>query len=734
MSASLAAAVASLFLSLPTEIAIQGSLRAPSGTPVDGQYAVAVRLYADASGGSPIFTQDFAGVKVESGVFSVGLVGVIPTLLAGTASPFVGVAVQGEPELPRVRLGAVPYALVASTATAIACTGCVPASALEPSLIELIGNAYTDDDAIAAVVASGAVWTKTEAASLADLLPPDGLDEISGGLISTTFEDTFSSTDTPIAIKDNNPLGIGSTIVVPDVGIATSIELSFIVTGHSNVGELTITLYAPDNTPIVLHDKGSAGASSLARTFPPSLPVSGSLAGYVDTNIVGNWRLQIIDSTFDNNGTDGTLAGWSIAITTLSNKKLRITGDLDAEGHRIMNLGEPLDDGDAANKSYVDAAFKERTISKEFLAVAPGAVVNVAHGFSTTYVVADAWYRSSVGDVWAQTGYSAPPVGDGSDGAFSPTSNTTLNADSYDFTTVTIPSGVTVTVTGSAALDIRARGAVNIAGALVLDGGTGGDVSSTTGASGGAGGPGGSAGGSTAYSSGASNPGSGSGGGAAGGSSSYGGGGGGAGHAAAGASGFHLNPGACGGVGSHGSGGGAYVTIEANALVGGSGGGGGGYGGAANAGGGGGGGGGGALKIAAPIISISGAISANAGRGGNNLAGRDGGGGGGGSGGSIWLVAGEVQIYGNVTALGGAGGTADKDACYGGDGGDGAVGRIRIDAAGVAGNTNPPFIGTGIYGGIGAGPLRVYQPDDDTVSIQNLSIAPIDIRAVVIAP
>ncbi|MBT9560629.1 MAG: proprotein convertase P-domain-containing protein [Myxococcales bacterium] len=733
MSATLSAAVATLFLSLPTEIPIQGSLRAPGGTPVDGQYAVAVRLYADASGGAPIFTQDFAGVNVEGGVFSVGLVGVSSTLLAATASPFVGVAVQGEPELPRVRLGAVPYALVASTATAIACTGCIPASALEPSLIELIGNAYTDDDAVAAVVASGAVWTKGEAASLADLLPPDGLDEISGGLISTTFEDTFSSTDTPIDIKDNNPLGIGSTIAVPDVGIAKSLEVSFVVTGHSNVGELTITLYAPDNTPIVLHDKGSSGSTSLARTFPPSLPVSGSLASYVDTNIVGNWRLQVVDAAFDTNATDGTLAGWSIAITTLSNKKLRITGDLDAEGHRVMNLGAPVDDGDAANKGYVDAAFKERTISKEFLAVAPGAVVNVTHGFSTTYVVADAWYRSSLGDVWAQTGYSAPPVGDGSDGAFAPTSNTTLAGGSYDYTTVTIPSGVTVTVTGGSALDIRARGAVNIAGTLLLSGGPGGDVSSTTGASGGAGGAGGNAGGSTVYG-GPSYNGSGSGGGSAGGSSSYGGGGGGAGHAAAGASGFHLSPATCGGVGSHGSGGGGYTSIESDALVGGSGGGGGGYGGAANAGGGGGGGGGGALKISAPIIAISGTIDASGGRGGNNLAARDGGGGGGGSGGSIWLVAGEVQMYGAVTALGGAGGYSDKDSCYGGDGGAGAVGRIRIDAAGVAGNTNPPFIGTGIYGGIGAAPLRVYQPDDNTVSIQNLSIAPLDIRAVVIAP
>src|SRR5690606_967055 len=63
----------------------------------------------------------------------------------------------------------------------------------------------------------------------------------------------------------------------------------------------------------------------------------------------------------------------------------------------------------------------------------------------------------------------------GSDGAFSPTSDTVLAAGVYHFTTITIPTGVTVRSDGNGALDLRATGNVTIGGTLDVRGGRGGD-------------------------------------------------------------------------------------------------------------------------------------------------------------------------------------------------------------------------------------------------------------------
>ena len=57
-------------------------------------------------------------------------------------------------------------------------------------------------------------------------LPTDGLDEISGGLLTNQFNEVAASTKTPINLPDNNPVGISDLIEVPDFGIAQSLTVS----------------------------------------------------------------------------------------------------------------------------------------------------------------------------------------------------------------------------------------------------------------------------------------------------------------------------------------------------------------------------------------------------------------------------------------------------------------------------------------------------------------------------
>jgi hypothetical protein len=295
-------------------------------------------------------------------------------------------------------------------------------------------------------------------------------------------------------------------------------------------------------------------------------------------------------------------------------------------------------------------------------------------------------------------------------GAFEPTADTTISGTlAYD--SVTIPAGVTVTATGTAALDLDVCGPVVIDGVLDVSGGNGATGTATNnnpnGATGGAGGlgvAGGFSGGRGGNSqSGSGSAGSGPGAGAGGlsrisvqsfGTFYNGGQGGGAGHASAGTAGFTSS-----GTGTAGGGGSVYGDAELLNFpdVAGSGGGGGsgGLGGASTGfGGGGGGAGGGVVRITSTSeITINGSIHADGGTGAfcQDIGAR--GGGGAGSGGAVWLSAPTVTNNGQVTALGGENCFLNGGAATDGLGGDG---RIRIDSnAAVVGDYQPAvgFVG-----------------------------------------
>lgn len=283
----------------------------------------------------------------------------------------------------------------------------------------------------------------------------------------------------------------------------------------------------------------------------------------------------------------------------------------------------------------------------------------------------------------------------GADGAFAPTANQTVIVPAsgvFNYTTVNIPSGVTITYARSSKnipVTILASGAVTIAGAIRVDGKPG-----NANGGGGAGGPGGYDGGSAGYGAGSSyvgatgdGPGGGTGGGSASGANVAGGGGGG--FSGSGANGMGQNSSAV-----LGKGGPSYGTNALLPLIGGSGGGGGGA--LASQNGGAGGGGGGAILIAGSTgITFTGTISA---RGGNGASGNPGGGGGGGgAGGAIRLIANTVSGNGLLDVRGGERGFGLYSSSIGNYvyGGNGANGYQRVEAYDYSSfnpNANPTFV------------------------------------------
>ncbi len=363
---------------------------------------------------------------------------------------------------------------------------------------------------------------------------------------------------------------------------------------------------------------------------------------------------------------------------------------------------------DLAAGTKIAGAPAARIVSTANAALGDGKSLILDSGSKSPGVHAQAWFLNPTDNTWilASAGDqglvgTCSDCGNGTDGVYKPTGNVDLSTNKkWQFTEFVIPKGVIVTVTGTAALEIKATKRIQIDGTLLLDGGNAADT--TPGANGcspntgqsspGAAGPGGHPGGTSTYGVWTSTNGGGPGGGVGagdGGSYGNGGGGGGGGYGTGGSTG--AKAGATSSQGPGGNGGGTYAGVTNNQLIGGSGGGGGGYGSAYNAAGTGGGGGGGAVKLEAPEILITGKVSANGGNGGKQTQ-CDGGGGGGGSGGAIWLRGAKVDFTtGILTAKGGQGGAIDLGSgADGGVGGTGGDGKIRIDSPGTIFGTAAP--------------------------------------------
>jgi hypothetical protein len=323
---------------------------------------------------------------------------------------------------------------------------------------------------------------------------------------------------------------------------------------------------------------------------------------------------------------------------------------------------------------------------------------------------------------FAQTFHSGST---GADGAFNPTTNTTLQLPPdgvFHFTTINVPSGVSVTFarnTTNTPVTMLASGNVVIAGTINLNGSAGGNASTGTSIfpNGGSGGPGGFGGGDGADGivSTTGGPGLGPGGGAGGivykdattGSDAGSGGGGGS-FGSAGTPSLRRPEVTAGPT---------YGVNTLVPLIGGSGGGGG----AAFFGrtGGGGGGGGGAIVIASSgTITFTGSITA---MGGNSSIAMSGihtaGAGAGGSGGAVRLVANTITgSGGSINVAGGSGTPGSQSALTGA--GAGGSGRIRIEAS-----TNTATINFAQAPSIGQ-PGVVALPSAPTLTITSVAGVP----------
>ncbi|HEX7836987.1 MAG TPA: proprotein convertase P-domain-containing protein [Kofleriaceae bacterium] len=126
---------------------------------------------------------------------------------------------------------------------------------------------------------------------------------IVGNCGAACINGTFNSTNVPQSIPDNNATGITSTNVVTGNGTVGSLSLSLNIT-HTFIGDLVVTLVAPDGTSFIVSNRAGGATQNLVITNQAITAFNGHTAA-------GTWQLKVQDLA----AVDvGTLNSWSLNI------------------------------------------------------------------------------------------------------------------------------------------------------------------------------------------------------------------------------------------------------------------------------------------------------------------------------------------------------------------------------------------------------------------------------------
>lgn len=110
----------------------------------------------------------------------------------------------------------------------------------------------------------------------------------------------YDSTES-VAIPDDDPAGVRSTISVPDSGAIGALSVSVEIT-HTYRGDLRVVLLRGDRE-VVLHDRAGGGEDDLVQTYAVT-----ELDG---EDAAGDWTLAVSDHAgYD----EGTLVRWKLEI------------------------------------------------------------------------------------------------------------------------------------------------------------------------------------------------------------------------------------------------------------------------------------------------------------------------------------------------------------------------------------------------------------------------------------
>ncbi len=168
---TLALALSSTALAIPTSLSHQGRLFGTSGTPLDGAHDLVVNLYDTPSGGTAFWTGTYTAEDFDAGYYSVVMDSIESDDL-DTDGVWMGITVDGGAELStRIQLLAVPYAVHATHAdhsdTATTATNATTADSALTVTGSLPAHTHDGDDITGGGVPLGQLPTGTTVDSVA---------------------------------------------------------------------------------------------------------------------------------------------------------------------------------------------------------------------------------------------------------------------------------------------------------------------------------------------------------------------------------------------------------------------------------------------------------------------------------------------------------------------------------------------------------------------------------------
>jgi subtilisin-like proprotein convertase family protein len=297
---------------VPATAMIEGTLHSTGGgAAADGPYATVFAIYKDQTGGSPVWFEGPVTVTVSAGRFSYALGTATPLKPADLASgAWLGMKLGQDPELPRRPLHSLTFALRATVAESLACSGCVAASALDASALQ----GYLKAGDLAKVALSGSyadlfdapdLSAYVKAATLADVATTGSYQDLAGVPDLTAYAKTADLgkaattnkyadfTGLPTLVEVGKSCGTGLLVVgikadgtldcaqvsaaatIPADGI-DEISNSLIFNQFTDVFSSAAALAIPDNNPIGGFSEIVVGDVGLAQKLTVSLELTNS--------------------------------------------------------------------------------------------------------------------------------------------------------------------------------------------------------------------------------------------------------------------------------------------------------------------------------------------------------------------------------------------------------------------------------------------------------------------------
>ena len=124
----------------------------------------------------------------------------------------------------------------------------------------------------------------------------------SGAPVEPATTRSYAMSGAAVAIPDNDPAGVSSTLAVTDQGVVRAVKLVVDI-AHPYVGDLTVTLSHGGQSKVV-HAQEGGSADDLKKTY--------DVTDFAGAALVGDWILKISDGA---NLDKGTLNAWSLELS-----------------------------------------------------------------------------------------------------------------------------------------------------------------------------------------------------------------------------------------------------------------------------------------------------------------------------------------------------------------------------------------------------------------------------------